>query len=430
MAAAFVAAADVVALYGGSMKNVMKVVLLVTAIAVLFCSMGCSSMMYKKFSVAESELQAAGLPVVRIQTRNGEKIQNKEDWIPATFEISNAPDESWNTSDLQISIRGRGNSTWIFPKKPYAIKFDKKTEVCGMPKHKRWVLIANYLDNSFMKNDAAFFMSNLLGMEYTVHGQFVNVVLNGNYVGLYWLGEQIKVDDNRVAIDEDTDFLIEMDSHYDEVWKFKTAVKNLPVQVKNDDSMTEERLQFLKDHINAIEQILYSPYFPYTDIQKTTYDDSFMQYIDIDSFAQFYLVNEIMYNEELRFPKSCYFTLKSDTGVLQAGPVWDFDWSSGISDTSLVLSEYLYYDALFKTKEFRTKLNELLADDSFSTEAVSAHIAQVRDSIVEGVELDSRKWGTASRNPVGKKFKTFDAYADNLEECINSRIAALKATTF
>lgn len=97
-----------------------------------------------------------------------------------------------------------------------------------MPKHKRWVLIANYLDNSFMRNSLAFYISEQLEMDYTVHGEFVDLVLNGSYQGLYWLGESIKVNKNRVNItdgtdklseDEDYDYLLELDVYYDETWQ-------------------------------------------------------------------------------------------------------------------------------------------------------------------------------------------------------------------
>ena len=64
----------------------------------------------------------------------------------------------------------------------------------------------------------AFFISRKIGMDYTVRGEYVNLILNGNYVGMYWLGEAIKVDKNRVNINEETDYLLEMDISYDETY--------------------------------------------------------------------------------------------------------------------------------------------------------------------------------------------------------------------
>ena len=182
-----------------------------------------SDCMYEEYKVDEVVLKSANLPIVYVQTENNVKILDKDNWINATFTITNK--DEWNMDETEITIKGRGNSTWSQPKRPYAIKFSKKQSVCGMPKGKRWVLIANYLDNSFMKNYMAFYMARKIGMDYTVRGEFVNLVLNGNYVGLYWLGEAIKVDKNRVNIDEENEYLIEMDISYDETWKFHSTYK-------------------------------------------------------------------------------------------------------------------------------------------------------------------------------------------------------------
>ena len=158
-----------------------------------------------------------------------------------------------------------------------------------MPKHKRWVLIANYLDNSFMKNTTAFCLSKMLGMDYTVRGEYVNLVLNGNYVGFYWLGEAIKTDENRVNIDEENDFLVEMDVYYDETRKFKSKKKNLPYMIKNDDFMKEEKLSTLKDRISEMKYILYFENFPYKDENILEINFTYSDYTDLTSFAQFYL---------------------------------------------------------------------------------------------------------------------------------------------
>lgn len=205
------------------------------------------------------------------------------------MKIKNATEESWNFDEIDISIRGRGNSTWGQVKKPFAIKLSKKQKICSMPKHKRWVLIANYLDNSFMKNTTAFCLSKMLGMDYTVRGEYVNLVLNGNYVGFYWLGEAIKTDENRVNIDEENDFLVEMDVYYDETRKFKSKKKNLPYMIKNDDFMKEEKLSTLKDRISEMKYILYFENFPYKDENILEINFTYSDYTDLTSFAQFYL---------------------------------------------------------------------------------------------------------------------------------------------
>ncbi|MBQ9287190.1 MAG: CotH kinase family protein, partial [Bacteroidaceae bacterium] len=178
--------------------------------------------------------QNTGLPIVRILTPGGVDITSKDNWLGYTWlRIENA--DGTVDYDGQISIRGRGNSTWNYPKKPYAIKLDKKSEILGMPKHKRWVLLANWKDRTLMRNDAAFWLSTNSGLPYTVRGQFVEVELNGKIMGNYYLCEQIKVDDNRVDITEmeaqehnpenlTGGYLVELDTYYDEVNKFHSTI--------------------------------------------------------------------------------------------------------------------------------------------------------------------------------------------------------------
>ncbi len=380
--------------------------------------------MYKEYKVSENILKNAGLPVVKIQTENNKKILSKEDWVSANISIESDAHVDWNLDETVVLVRGRGNTTWTYPKRPYAIKFEQKTQICGMPKHKRWILLANYLDGSFMKNEIAFYLSRQLNMDYTVRGEFVNLVLNGNYVGLYWLGEQIKVDKNRVDIDDSEDFLIEMDVYFDELWKFKTEKKHLPVMIKNDDSMTEDRLETIQDWMNSLENVLYGPYFPYTDETHSVYDDSFKNLIDIDSFAKFYIVEEVMNNIELNWPKSTYLTFDKTNNILKAGPVWDFDWSAYTRNTSFSLQNALYYDALFKTNEFSEKINELLSTGNLTTEGVSLKIDEMSAMIIKSAKLDQKRWGIG-HNPIGHNYSSFGEYTDNLKACVNSRLSKM-----
>ena len=378
----------------------------------------CAECNFKEESINIESLKATNLPIVEINTVDNIAITSKEDWLEAKMEISNALKESWNFEAIEIEIRGRGNSTWGQPKKPYAIKLGKKQEICGMPKHKRWVLIANYLDNSFMKNSVAFYISEQLGMDYTVRGEFVNVILNDKYMGLYWLGEQIKVDERRVNIDEAEDFLIEMDVYFDETWRFKSKRKNLPYMIKNDDEMSQEKLDLLIQDINKLENALYG--------EETI---NLQDYLDIESFAKFYIVNEIMANGELNHPKSSYFTFDSETKILSAGPVWDFDWAGATSSARFIIKNSIYYDRLFKDEDFCATVEELLDSENLTQPKIENKIEEMRNQISSSVALDNLIWGKHN-NPVGNQFDTFDEYVDNLTQCIGTRINYFKDIDF
>ena len=385
-----------------------------------------------------------GLPTVYVNTPDSVEITSKEDWTEnATISLTGAEDSSWNFDKVKTSIRGRGNSTWLQPKKPYALKLDKKQKIMGMPKHKRWVLIANYLDNSFMRNEMAFYLSKTFELDYTVHGKFVDFILNGKYQGLYWLGEAIKPDENRVNIndgsknmsdDEDKDYLIEMDVYYDEAVKFKSSIRNMPYMIKNDDYMIDDnnelttggqaRLERLQTKITNLETLLYPDYTTGMDTNNCSApDESYAEIIDIDSWAKFWFVNEIMSNYELVHPKSCYFTFNNTKDFFKAGPVWDFDWAALYQYSSCVLKNTIYYNALFKSPSFKER-TKVLWGEYYSAIDIVSKIESMRNEIYVSQQYDTMVWGE-HKDPSSIVRANFDAYVDFLKETLLKKVTVV-----
>lgn len=387
-----------------------------------------------------------GLPTVFVTTPESAQITSKEDWMKdATLSITGAENDEWNFAPIKTSIRGRGNSTWGQPKKPYALKLDEKQSLLGMKKHKRWVLIANYLDNSFMRNSMAFYLSEQFGMDWTVHGHFVNLILNDKFQGLYWLGEAIKADKNRIDINdgsksiadtEDKDYLIKMDVYYDEPVKFYSGIREMPYMIKNDDYMIDDnkvitsggsaRLARLKRKILSIELLLYPNYLNVTNLNECSAPDSnYSSRIDDSSWAKFWLVNEIMDNGELGHPKSCYFTYDSTNNMLKAGPVWDFDWASLSQGNSVHLINTIYYNALFKSDSFKTTVTNIWNEKS-GTINISDKIEEIRNEIKIAAVYDSILWGVNHNpNPSVLTFNNFDGHVDFLKETLQNKKLAV-----
>ena len=388
-----------------------------------------------------------GLPLVKIETPDSAEISSKEEWLKdATLSIEGAELDSWNISEpIMTSIRGRGNSTWVQPKKPYALKLDKKKSILGMPEHKRWVLIANYLDNSFIRNEMAFYLSEIFELDYTVHGKYVDLILNGEYKGLYWFGEAIKPDANRVNIndgsknisdDEDKDYLIEMDVYYDEPVKFKSSIRNLPYMIKNDDYMVddennltsggESRLERLQAKINDLEILLYPDFAEEMSTNDCSApDESFSQIIDIDSWAKFWFVNEIMDNGELGHPKSCYFTFDSENNIFKAGPVWDFDWAALFQPAYCSLKDTLYYNALFKSPEFVNLVKELW-NQYYGRIHIVSKVESLRDELKFSAELDGYIWGI-NHNPLGMVCNDFNEHINYVRNALSTKLDVVNA---
>lgn len=342
------------------------------------------------------------LPIVYLTTPNHAAVTSKVDYVKkSTFVIGNTEKGKYDlTVSGAMNIKGRGNTTWGYPKKPYAIKFDKKQSILGMPKDKSWVLLANWADRTLIRNAVSFEVARRAKhLKWTPRGQFVDVVLNGEFLGNYYLCEKIKVSSDRVDITEidNTErvvtegddltggYLLEFDSYYDEVYKFRTSHKDLPVNLKSpDEDVPNEQIDYIKGYIDNIESILYSADFA----QNTR---GYEQLIDVDSYVDWWIVNELVGNNEPNGPKSSYMH-KDRLGKLVAGPVWDFDWGTFRPFGSVfLLDKAIWYDALFSDPVFVAKVkarwNELKGDFETIPDYIDSIVAQIQPSAEYNVTL-------------------------------------------
>lgn len=253
------------------------------------------------------------------------------------------PDGTVDCATTNCGVRLRGNTTKEYPKKPFAIKLTEKKSMLGMPKHKRWVLLANWLDHSMIRNTVAFDIAHAIeyawrengtigeGIPWTPSGKNVELVVisqkdnKAYHVGNYFLCEQIKIDENRLDIADPYDiekpgaddykqygFLIEgvTDDKLDEPSNFKT---NNGIIFQFKDELSTTILNQVKAKFNEIEDNLDSGNY------KAAYEN-----LDINSLIDQMLIWELTLNREYGDPSSVYMYMNGD-GKLSAGPVWDFD---------------------------------------------------------------------------------------------------------
>ena len=260
---------------------------------------------------------ASYMPVVHIRTEA--PVTDKENWIAGTLRIDGG-NRFEDLGETAVSVRGRGNSTWEWEKKPYALKFDKKQEVLGMPKHKRWCLIANYMDRTHLRNRIAYHLGAHSKLDYTTRNEFAELYMNGEYEGCYLLTEQIKVDANRVNVSETDGFLLELETYSDETVRFRTAASDIPVNVKFPDpeDLSDARLAALKEYLDRTDEAVQA-------LAAGTGGEEPFDRLDRVSMIDFWIIFELMANHEMLHPKSVYFH-KDGTGKLVAGPIWDFDF--------------------------------------------------------------------------------------------------------
>jgi spore coat protein CotH len=299
-----------------------------------------------------------GLPVVKITTAESQTIKSRENYIDAMITITD-PDNQYTLEETQTQIRGRGNTTWWYPKKPYRIKFYEKQSLFGLTKAKSWVLLANHQDPTLMMNTIAFELGRRMDLPYTNHAVPVEVILNGAYEGSYVLTEQVQVGKGRVDIDEDDGFLVELDSYYDEEPKFRTPVSQLPVMIKSPEDLTDPAgYDFVKEQINDLEAAVFSGEFP---------GNGYRDLIDMDTFVKLLLINQIVGNTEAGIPKSVYMYKDKGDKKISMGPLWDFDWGFGYSGEGNVYfekSDYLvgwhpFFTRLFDDPVFAGRYKEL-----------------------------------------------------------------------
>lgn len=276
------------------------------------------------------------IPAIYVNTDGGATIDNKENYVRMTVKVEDKDNiyTDGQSFSATAGIRGRGNSTWDEPKKPYRMKLDNKASLLGMSNDKDWALLANHLDKTLLRNITAFQISRIAGMSWTPGSISVDFYLNGSYQGVYALTEHVKVSKERLnmALVTSSDntgealtggYLLELDFHADED-HFRTSIKELPIMYKDPDKPTEQQKDFLKDYFNTAEGILYSENF-------TDPDKGYYKYIDMESFINYYIIQELAKNVDGNMRGSCYLAIRRN-GKIEQPLVWDFDLAFGNAD--------------------------------------------------------------------------------------------------
>ncbi|MBO4805075.1 MAG: CotH kinase family protein [Paludibacteraceae bacterium] len=268
----------------------------------------------------------SGIPVVYVTTVGNRKINDKETWIPQTFEVYRE-DGTLDYKGTTDSIKGRGNSTWSVSssKKPYAVKLDHKAEILGMLEHKRWCLMANYYDASFIRNELANYLSKRYTSAYwSPSGYNVEFVLNGSHLGNYYLCEQVRNSDDRV----NADFLIEVDRKANQMENQRGDIVGTKTnnhfffKDPDRDEISDSDLNRVKKLMDEFESALYD------NGRFLDATNGYHKYVDLESFVDWYLIKELSKDYDGNMFTSCYFQVTEDNKLVM-GPIWDFDLAFG-----------------------------------------------------------------------------------------------------
>ena len=384
-----------------------------------------------------------GLPVVYINTEGRLPIESKSVSRKAGISIRGAGGYA-NCEAADCTVRGRGNTSWKWPKKPCRIDFPDRTSLLGMPAARHWVLLANYPDRTLMRNLVAMKVSSMTSLAWTPRCVPVELVMNGKHEGSYLLMEKVEVDRNRVNVSGEGSCLLELDFRRDGKLQWEdphgsssnamgVPFPGIPFAVKypSPDELGADGEAAVKKYVSDVAEALYSDGF--ADSQT-----GYAQWLDVDSFVDYWLVFELLGNPELANPASVFFH-RDGGGKLAAGPCWDFDcclraFGTSVQEITGYLNRHaIWYARLFQDPAFERKVRERFRELLPQLETVPDYIEQCRQLLAESAKLNFAMW-----NPGGDRWQNkgllingdenlgFDEAVTRLRQVYTSRLEMLK----
>lgn len=391
--------------------------------------------------------QPTNLPVVVVHTVNSEDVTIKEVYLKGIINVISDNGQKLFTDSVQI--RGRGNASWTFPKKPYKIKLFKKTNLLGMPANAReWTLINNYGDKTLMRNLLAFDISKRFEMPYTPAGMAVDVILNGEYKGTYQLCDQVEVRKNRVNIIEmkTTDatlpnlsggYLIEIDAYASSEISWFTSLNGMPVTIKSpdEDDITSEQRNYIVNYFNQMEKTVYDNYMDE--------NADFRKYLDTPSFFKNFIIGEFCGNTDTYW--STYMYKDRNVEKFTTSPIWDYDLAFENDRRTYPINSL--NDFIFRTKGstangMRTFVNNIIASDRskkeisdiwvnaretklITLESMNKLVDSLTTLLLQSQELNFKRWPILNtvvhQNPIARG--SYQAEVDAVKKYIEERIA-------
>lgn len=352
------------------------------------------------FPKLEISLESVTIEQIDLQSKETEYLGN-------TVTITT---DSNSISFEDVEIKGRGNTTWEQPKKPYQIKFADRESLFDHDKGKKWVLLANYLDPTSLRTSTGFYLEKILEENHPVSGDFVELYIDNNYRGLYYLTEKVEIDKSRINLNDPLGILVEVDNVWgglDGCYRDNNngciVIKGIVNEDKKDD--------VIQSFIINLDLVLDA-------IDDKNYN-KIAHYFDIDSFAKYYLLSEFTANPDA-YNTSFYMYRDGENDKIHAGPGWDFDFALGNKNWSpkwvdqqfyspsetMFLKRYInrpskgtmtsvstiFYD-LMDLPEFEAKVKEIYQKTlSGKKEELLDHIKSEAEYIRSAALKDGERW--------------------------------------
>lgn len=390
-----------------------------------------TSMKYTEITSDTYDEAKLKLPIIKINTLDGGDVTSKTAYKNATINISNT-DLGYQKKDFAVEIRGRGNSTWAeFEKKPYKLKFGVKTDMFGMGAAKKWVLLANSMDETMVRNYLAFTLAQKLGLEFTSEFRYINLFINDEYKGVYILCEQLQEGSTRVDVNTsktgevDTGYLLEGINSRASVEERTFSVPTVAGQtlgknnnfqfiIKSPDSLTcsNEQFTFISDYIKQVNEAIFTKNW-----EKIT------SLVDINSFVNMFILDMVTLNNDMGYS---FYMYKKAGGKLYLGPMWDYDQSFGNSSHGgsgykgwYAGSKHQWYTTLIEMDQFKTLVKNRYKDKKSDITGLVGEIDKVITQNSYDFAMNNYLWdynfGSKDRWRITYELVGLTTYKQNVE---------------
>ncbi len=313
-----------------------------------------------------------------------------------------------------VEIKGRGNSTWGQPKPPFQLKFSESVDFLDLGASKKWVFLANFYDDSNLRNDIAFKIADIVNEKYANSGEFVKVFIDNEYLGIYYMTHKLEVGKGSVNLRDNYGVLVEIDNLHRDTEECFVSKYNTCVTIKDTVADDEKEADIVKAAMDSFME----SYNRFEEAVRTRNYESVSQIIDVESFIKYYLISELTNNPDAY--DSSYYLYKDGTDdKIHAGPVWDFDLALGnrtwmYGDNPRAYSPYLFvsqsnamqkatntleFFELLEIPEFQNKVKAFFKEHLLDKETELINYVKTRaQSIQDEAERDADKWGFSSPN--------------------------------
>lgn len=355
-------------------------------------------------------LQSAQLPSLYVDVLSGsmdiihETKGNQESGSLRLY----SPEGTLTYSGQMESLKGRGNSSWKKEKKPYSLTLSREADLLGMGSAENWILLANDMDPSHLRNKAVYDLAGETDMAFAPESRWVDLYLNGEYAGVYLLSERNEIHPQRLDLPLSGSFLMSRESRWRLVsqnYRYIETDSGAALRI-HDSGLTEEDLyEIWQPAENAI--------FAEDGIDPIT-GKSWLELIDLDSWVMDYLTGEIFGNVDAGTISTYFYRDGRDPdGKIYAGPVWDYDLSMGsegawqlenvkafFSDKPHIwsLEDTTWYYWLNRKPEFAARVRELYKEvyRPLVLELLETGLDDYAAQLQQAAALDQRRWETKS----------------------------------